>query len=93
MVWIGSPNGWCCKWSRASCSGGLRVCLLPDMVWGFGVGLLLLVGLWVVVLIVHSCCVKCGKNTLQIAVFLATILAKKGLKTTILALEMPIFCD
>lgn len=50
------------------------------MVWGFGVGLLLLVGLWVVVLIVRFCCVKCGKDTLQIAVFLATILAQKRAK-------------
>ena len=41
MVWIGSPNGWCCKWSRASCSGFLRVWPLPNRVWGFGVGLLL----------------------------------------------------
>lgn len=76
MVWIGSPNGWCCKWSRASCSGFLRVWPLPNRVWGFGVGLLLVVGLWVVELIVRFYCVKYGKDTLQIAVFLATILAK-----------------
>lgn len=80
MVWIGSPNGWCCKWSRASCSGFLRVWPLPNRVWGFGVGLLLVVGLWVVVLIVRFCCVKSGKDTLQIAIFLATILAKKRAK-------------
>jgi hypothetical protein len=73
--------------------GFLRVCLLTNRAWGFGVGLLLVVGLWVVLLIVRFCCVKCVKDTLQIAVFLATILAQKGLKTTILALEMPIFCD
>ena len=93
MVWIDSPNGWCCKWSRASCSGVLKGLPLPNRVWGFGVGLLLVVGLWVVLLIVRFYCVKCGKDTLQIAVFLAAILAKKRLKTTILALEMPIFCD
>lgn len=60
--------------------GFLRVCLLPNRVWGFGVGLLLLVGLWVVVLIVRFCCIKFGKNTLQIAIFLATILAQKKAK-------------
>lgn len=60
--------------------GFLRVCLLPNRVWGFGVGLLLVVGLWVVVLIVRFYCVKYGKYTLQIAVFLATILAQKKAK-------------
>lgn len=60
--------------------GFLRVCLLTNRAWGFGVGLLLVVGLWVVVLIVCFYCVKYGKDTLQIAVFLATILAKKKAK-------------
>lgn len=60
--------------------GFLRVCLLPNRAWGFGVGLLLVEGLWVVELIVRFCCVKCGKDTLQIAVFLATILAQKRAK-------------
>ena len=32
MVWIGSPNGWCCKWSRASCSGVLKGLPLPNRV-------------------------------------------------------------
>lgn len=60
--------------------GFLRVCLLTNRAWGFGVGLLLVVGLWVVLLIVRFCCVKSGKDTLQIAVFLATILAQKRAK-------------
>jgi hypothetical protein len=47
---------------------------------GLWLGLLLVVGLWVVVLIVRFCCVKSGKDTLQIAIFLATILAKKRAK-------------
>lgn len=60
--------------------GFLRVWPFVQYGVGLWLGLLLVVGLWVVVLIVRFCCVKCGKDTLQIAVFLATILAQKRAK-------------